>query len=75
MRNFTRATKAFFILVSVLGAITFAGTLQQIGEVRPEGDWKATIEAAGTKLALVLHIRKKDGALGATLDSPDQGAT
>ena len=75
MRNFTRATKAFFILVSVLGAITFAGTLQQIGEVRPEGDWKATIEAAGTKLGLVLHISKKDGALAATLDSPDQGAT
>lgn len=43
--------------------------------MKPDGDWKGTLDAAGTKLDLVLHISSKDGALGATLDSPDQGAT
>src|SRR6476619_2996494 len=75
MRHLTTATSVFFVLVSLLGAITFAGKLQQMGEVKPDGDWKGTVDAGGTKLDLVLHISRKDGALAATLDSPDQGAT
>lgn len=40
-----------------------------------EGDWEGYLAAGGTKLKLVLHVIKKDSALRATLDSPDQGAT
>jgi pimeloyl-ACP methyl ester carboxylesterase len=43
--------------------------------VKPEGDWKGTLDAGVVKLDLVLHVLRKDGALSATLDSPDQGAT
>ena len=39
------------------------------------GDWNGALEAQGTKLRLVLHIKKNpDGTLTATLDSLDQGA-
>jgi len=39
------------------------------------GDWNGELDAQGTKLRLVLHIKKNpDGTLAATLDSPDQGA-
>jgi pimeloyl-ACP methyl ester carboxylesterase len=54
--------------------VSIAGSQEQV-QVKPDGDWKGTIEAAGTKLDLVLHVSTKDGALSATLDSPDQGAT
>ena len=75
MKNFTTATRVCFILASLLVSITFAGSQEQIVRVEPNGDWKGTLDAAGTKLDLVLHISTKDGALSATLDSPDQGAT
>jgi pimeloyl-ACP methyl ester carboxylesterase len=68
-------TRVCFILASLLVSIAFAGSQEQTVQVKPEGDWKGTVDAAGTKLDLVLHISSKDGALGATLDSPDQGAT
>jgi len=64
-----------FILASLLASIALAGSQEQTVQVKPDGDWKGTLEAAGTKLDLVLHISTKDGTLGATLDSPDQGAT
>lgn len=73
MKNFTTAARVCFILASLLVSIAFAGSQEQIIQVKPDGDWKGTLEAAGTKLDLVLHISSKDGALGATLDSPDQG--
>lgn len=75
MKNFTTATRVCFILASLLVSIAFGGSQEQIVQVKPDGDWKGTLDAAGTKLDLVLHISSKDGALGATLDSPDQGAT
>lgn len=76
MKNFTTAAaKVFFILVTLLASTAFVGSQEQIGQVKPEGDWKGTLDAGGTKLDLVLHISRKDGALSATLDSPDQGAT
>ena len=59
----------------MLVSIAFGGRQQQIVQVKPDGDWKGTLDAAGTKLDLVLHISSKEAALGATLDSPDQGAT
>jgi pimeloyl-ACP methyl ester carboxylesterase len=68
------AARVFFILTSLLVSIAFAGGQEQI-QVKPEGDWKGTIDAGGVKLDLILHVSSKDGALSATLDSPDQGAT
>lgn len=73
MKNFTTAAKLCFILATLLASIAFARTQEQT--LKPDGDWKGTLDAAGTKLDLVLHITTKDGALAATLDSPDQGAT
>src|SRR5678815_799809 len=75
MKNVTIATRVCFILGSLLVSVAFAGSQEQIVQVKPDGDWKGTLDAAGTKLDLVLHVSKKDGALSATLDSPDQGAT
>ena len=75
MKNFTTAARVFFILVTLLASMAFAGSQEQTVQVKPEGDWKGTLNAGGTKLDLVLHITGKDSALGATLDSPDQGAT
>ncbi len=75
MKTFTTAAKVCFILASLLASIAFAGSQEQIVQVKPDGDWKGTLDASGTKLDLVLHISSKDGALSATLDSPDQGAT
>ncbi len=73
MKNPMRAIEVCLLLVTLLCSIVFSQ--QQIAQVKPEGDWKGTIDAGGTKLDLILHISKKDGALSATLDSPDQGAT
>jgi hypothetical protein len=39
------------------------------------GDWNGALEAQGTKLRLVLHVKKNpDGTLAATIDSLDQNA-
>lgn len=39
------------------------------------GDWNGELNVQGTKLRLVLHVKKNsDGALAATLDSVDQNA-
>jgi len=54
-------------------AMASAGSRQD-AEVRPEGDWEGTLDAGQAKLRIVLHITRKAGAYGATLDSPDQGA-
>jgi pimeloyl-ACP methyl ester carboxylesterase len=75
MKNFMMAARVCFLLAGLLASIAFAGSQEQIVQVKPDGDWKGTLDAGGTKLDLVLHITTKDGALSATLDSPDQGAT
>lgn len=66
---------AFVTLVALLTSIAFATSQEQTKQVEPVGDWKGTLSVSVVKLDLVLHISKKDGALSATLDSPDQGAT
>lgn len=38
------------------------------------GNWAGTLNAGGAEFALILHITETDGALAATMDSPDQGA-
>ena len=40
-----------------------------------EGDWEGTLDAGAMKLRLIVHIVRKDAALSATLDTPDQGHT
>ena len=75
MKNFIKAAKSFFILVSLLTFIVLAFSQEQPKQVEPAGDWKGTLNAGGVKLDLILHVSKKDDALSATLDSPDQGAT
>ena len=74
MKNFTTAPKVLSILV-LLASMVFARTQEQTVQVKPDGDWKGTIEAGGAKLDLILHVSTKDSALTATIDSPDQGAT
>jgi len=69
------ATTVLCLLLSPLVSIAFAGRQEQTAQVTPEGDWKGTLDAGAAKLDLVLHVTKRDGALSATLDSPDQGAT
>lgn len=54
MQNFTTAAKGFLILVSLLASIASAVSQEQI-QVKPEGDWKGTIDAGGTKLDLGWH--------------------
>ena len=45
----------------------------QAVDAKPEGDWEGNLDAS-IKLRIVLHITRKEGAYGATLDVPDQGA-
>ena len=64
---------AFLLALSL--AVAVAATQEQTAPVKPEGDWRGTLDAGAAKLDLILHIVRKDGTLTATLDSPDQGAT
>jgi pimeloyl-ACP methyl ester carboxylesterase len=75
MKNFTKAAKSFFVLISLLTSIVLATSQEQTQQVEPTGEWKGTLNAGAVKLDLVLHVSKKDDAVSATLDSPDQGAT
>lgn len=53
----------------LLAAVNMAAADQQI-----IGIWQGTLAVPGAQLRIVFHISEKDGALQATLDSPDQGA-
>lgn len=75
IRTFMNAAKIFCILLSLLASIVLAASQEQTNQLKPEGDWKGALDAGGVKLDLILHVIQKDGALSATLDSPDQGAT
>ena len=68
-------TCAVAVLLALSLVAAFAATQEQTAAVKPEGDWRGTLDAGSAKLDLILHIVKKNGALTATLDSPDQGAT
>ena len=41
---------------------------------RLEGDWDGKLDAGAMTLGIVLHLHARDGALVATVDSPDQNA-
>jgi len=68
-------TGAVAVLLALSLAVVFAATQEQTAPVKPEGDWRGTLDAGVAKLDLILHVVRKDGTLTATLDSPDQGAT
>jgi len=68
-------TCAVAVLLALSLVAAFAATQEQTAAVKPEGDWRGTLDAGSAKLDLILHIVKKNGTLTATLDSPDQGAT
>lgn len=63
-----------------VASIVFSLTLPigAVGQATPElaPVWEGALDAGGAKLRLVLHLaRLPGGALTASLDSPDQGAT
>lgn len=66
---------AVAVLLTISIVVAFAATQEQTAPVKPEGDWRGTLDAGVAKLDLILHVVRKDGTLTATLDSPDQGAT
>ena len=39
------------------------------------GTWHGALEAGGVQLRIIFDVRESEGALVATMDSPDQGAT
>ncbi len=59
--------KAFFIFLCSYYALALAA--QPIA-----GDWYGTLDAMGTKLALVIHIQQTGDQLSGSLDSPGQQA-
>jgi uncharacterized protein len=65
--------KRISLLLALLMFFTIGATLCQAQDVT--GMWHGTLDTGMGQLHLVLHITKStDGKLGATLDSPDQGA-
>jgi len=67
--------RAVAVLLALSLVVAFAATQEQTAPVKPEGDWRGTLDAGVAKLDLILHVVRKDGTPTATLDSPDQGAT
>jgi pimeloyl-ACP methyl ester carboxylesterase len=63
--NLNHANDVFYVL----------GVQQPESPRKIEGDWEGTLDAGAMKLRLIVHIVRKDGALSATLDTPDQGHT
>jgi len=60
------------------GSVSMIGFAQQqdVSKISIEGIWEGQLKVPGTELRIVFNISKnQDGALTATLDSPDQGVT
>ena len=69
------------ILILLLGALA-AGTIAPVpalaaetanAAVDPVGDWIGTLDV-GSPIRAAMHIKRVDGTLTGTADSPDQGA-
>ena len=48
------------------------GVMNSLAQI--DGAWQGTLDVQGTKLDLIFNIKKTDGKLSATMDSPSQGA-
>jgi pimeloyl-ACP methyl ester carboxylesterase len=76
MRRSNALVKIWTLVVLFVSSLVVAFAAQeQTAAVKPEGDWRGTLDAGAAKLDLVLHVVNKEGKLTATLDSPDQGTT
>lgn len=65
--------RAVFVLILVAAGFGLQVRAQAAPDVA--GDWKGTLNAGGTELRLILHIKKSaDGTLNGILESIDQGA-
>jgi CubicO group peptidase (beta-lactamase class C family) len=62
-------------LIGILGLAAWC-TASCFAQQKIDGEWQGVLSAGGAQLHLVLHITTApDGALSATLDSVDQGAS
>jgi hypothetical protein len=52
-----------------------SGTVDADTAAKVVGTWSGALSAGGGQIRLVFHITYADGALGGTMDSPDQGQT
>ncbi len=69
------ASCALTVSAAAVGAEAAASSPSDpAGSGRLGGDWDGKLDAGAMKLRLVLHVRTVDGAMVATIDSPDQNA-
>ncbi len=66
-----------FILIIIGSAFFIVSAQEQVTSASGiEGIWEGKLKVLGTELRIVFNISKNpDGALSATMDSPDQGVT
>jgi hypothetical protein len=62
------------IFTLILGFAILPALLHAADAPAVVGNWEGAISAGGQSLRIVIHItQSKEGALGGTLESPDQG--
>lgn len=71
MKRFILISSLFFFLGVSFSAA--AGNEASVASVLP-GTWHGTLRLGSASLRIVFNVELKDGALQATMDSPDQGA-
>ncbi len=63
------------LMTILLSVVLSMGMVQARQNNAPIGNWQGTLAVSGMELRIVFHISlTADGALTATMDSPDQGA-
>ena len=70
----TNANHLPYVLTSLAAAIALAGAAHAEKAPKLDGDWQGILAVPGGTLTVVMHFATKDGAVTASLDSPDQGA-
>ena len=72
----TPISAARAIALALAASAAVAGSALAQSAAHPyDGDWAGTLEVAGQKLRLELHVKSDGAATTAVLDSLDQGAT
>jgi hypothetical protein len=62
------------IFTLILGFAVLPALLHAADAPAVVGNWEGSISAGGQSLRIVIHVaQSKEGALGGTLESPDQG--
>lgn len=76
MKLIDRRIGFFFLLIFCFSVSTFSAVLGNSEEADITGIWQGALSIQGMELRIVIHISADStGALTATMDSPDQGAT